>query len=782
MTIAPGGTTGPRLPSLARALRKAAVAAVPLACLLTTGGCIIIEKPVVRQNTSVAVVQSAVPVDPDIPESKTRRRHFEVAADALRRAGVPFRVLTDEDVRGGRLGEHAVAVFPFTYAMDLSEQLAVVNYLRGGGKAIICDRMPAGVARVLGVRIRGAEFDIPANRYDRCVLVPPGIEGAPEWFTQHSWHVHLAEPHGHGARVLYRWHDAQHNPTGGAAVILSERGAYVSHVLTRSDRAAKSQLLAALIAHFVPDVWPRAAERALADVGRVGRADSIAALRGLVATAQADDRAKDADEILDEAEETVARADRALSRGEFAAAVELAGIGHRLATEAYVRTIPTRDSELRGVWLANPRGVAAWGWDRTIRHLSRMGFNAVFPIMAWGGEIAYGGEYLPLAAAAGGEDQLAACLAACKKYGVECHVWKINFNLGRCHPEIMAKFKAQDRLQRDRHGKQVRWLCPTDPRNINLERTIMIEMLRKYDLDGLHFDYIRYPSVDACFCPRCREKFEQFVGKSFVRWPHEMLNGPQYEQFRRWRADNITRLVKIVSRQAREIRPSVRLSAAVFPDPNRDRWVVGQDWRRWVEEGLLDFVCPMNYFPMGEFLEGRIRHQVQAVGGAAPVYVGLGAWQMQDVSDLAEQVDLARELGADGYVLFHYDDLTLAEEWMPLLRKGPTAINAVTPHSAPNMNLRIVSGVTQRDGALVARAAEGFRVAGWIAPGAGVESARLELHTLDGAQVHAGGRLREGRRREAGFTPSSGAYRPAIVGRAGDKPFVRRGRIVRVER
>lgn len=782
MTPASRRPTGPPAGSLPHALRRAPLAAALLACLLATGGCIVIERPVVYRNTSVAVVRSEVPVDPDIPESKTRRQHFEVAADALRRAGVPFRVLTDEDVRGGRLGDHAVVVFPFTYAMDLPEQLAVVSYLRGGGKAIICDRIPPGVARALGVRIRGAEFDTPASRYDRCGLVPPGIEGAPEWFTQHSWHVYLAEPHGHGARVLYRWHDPQHNPTAAAAVILSRRGAYVSHVLTRSDREAKSQLLAALIAHFVPDVWPRAAERALSDVGRVGEADTIAALRGLVAVAQADDRAKDADEILDEAEETIARADRALRRGEFARAVELAGGAHRLATEAYVRTIPTRDSELRGVWIANPRGVAAWGWDRTIRHLSRMGFNAVFPIMAWGGEIAFAGEYLPRAASAGREDQLAACLAACKKYGVECHVWKINFNLGRCHPEIMAKFKAEDRLQRDRDGRQVRWLCPTDPRNINLERTIMIEMLRKYDLDGLHFDYIRYPSVEACFCPRCREQFEQVVGRRFERWPQEVLDGPEYPRFRQWRADNITRLVKIVSRQAREIRPSVKLSAAVFPDPHRDRYVVGQDWSRWVREGLLDFVCPMNYFPTGEFLEGRIRRQVQAVGGTAPVYIGLGTWQMQDASDLAAQIELARELGADGYVLFHYDDLTLAEEWMPLLRKGPTAINAVTPHTAPPANLRLVAGVVDGEGGPVAQAREGFRVAGWIAPGAGVEDARLELHTLGGARANAGSRLREGRRREVRFAPSPGQYRPAIVGRAGDRPFVHRGRIVRVVR
>ena len=72
----------------------------------------------------------------------------------------------------------------------------------------------------------------------------------------------------------------------------------MSHILTKTDRESKAGLLAALIGHFVPEVWPKAAARALRDVGRVGRAETIANMRAAVSEAQEAGRAKDADEPL----------------------------------------------------------------------------------------------------------------------------------------------------------------------------------------------------------------------------------------------------------------------------------------------------------------------------------------------------------------------------------------------------------------------------------------------------------------------------------------------------
>ena len=50
-----------------------------------------------------------------------------------------------------------------------------------------------------------------------------------------------------------------------------------------------------------------------------------------------------------------------------------------------------------------------------------------------------------------------------------------------------------------------------------------------------------------------------------------------------------------VSREAKKIRPGLKISAAVFGSYPGCRESVAQDWPAWVKAGYLDFVCPMDY-------------------------------------------------------------------------------------------------------------------------------------------------------------------------------------------
>ena len=84
----------------------------------------------------------------------------------------------------------------------------------------------------------------------------------------------------------------------------------------------------------------------------------------------------------------------------------------------------------------------------------------------------------------------------------------------------------------------------------------MLEVARKYDVDGLHFDYIRYPDGDHCFCPGCRERFEKQRGRPVEHWPAD-CRGKLRDEFSQWRCDQITRLVEAVSRQAKALRPGI---------------------------------------------------------------------------------------------------------------------------------------------------------------------------------------------------------------------------------
>ncbi len=242
---------------------------------------------------------------------------------------------------------------------------------------------------------------------------------------------------------------------------------------------------------------------------------------------------------------------------------------------------------------------------------------------------------------------------------------------------FVAKLRAEGRTQKDRQGKDVNWLCPSHPDNFALERDSMLELVRDYDVDGIHFDYIRYPNADACYCEGCRQRFEAATGAKIEHWPDDVISGKYADSFGDWRREQITRLVRAVSQEAHKIRPGIKVSAAVFGNWKSARKAVGQDAEAWVEAGYLDFVCPMDYESEDATFSKWVRNQVAAIDHKIPCYAGIGAFKLSGPEQLARQIQLSRELGADGFVIFSLTE-KLATEFLPPMRLGVT--------SAPPLN------------------------------------------------------------------------------------------------
>lgn len=229
----------------------------------------------------------------------------------------------------------------------------------------------------------------------------------------------------------------------------------------------------------------------------------------------------------------------------------------------------------------------------------------------------------------------------------------------------------------DDQGRQGEWLCPSNAENREYELAAIRELVRDYDLDGLQLDYIRYPGDEWCYCSACRVNFEQGIGRRLNDWPAQVLTGGKYENaYREWRCNVITSFVAEVREEVKGFGRKIMLSAAVYPDPENARNGVMQDWPRWIKEGLVDFVCPMNYTESIWEMRSRTKSGIAAAGGRVPVYPGLFAaysethYQAPDM--LAAQIAAAREQGAGGFVLFELKDFVL-DETLPLLRLGVTA-------------------------------------------------------------------------------------------------------------
>jgi uncharacterized lipoprotein YddW (UPF0748 family) len=432
-----------------------------------------------------------------------------------------------------------------------------------------------------------------------------------------------------------------------------------------------------------PALWQEMAEHEMQEAGRVGHCTGM---DEVVAYLRAQ-KLPTAETLLGEASRTLAEAKKQFDAGEYYRAGQLARDGHRQLVDAYLGGQPSPEREGRGWWTHSGTGAYPGDWDRTARELSQAGFNMIMPNMLWADSADYASDVLPRSEVYQKYgDQIAQCVAAAKKHGLQVHVWKVNHYLSHRAPkEFVERLRREGRLQVASDGEPIDWLCPSHPENFELERRSMIEVARKYDVDGLHFDYIRYPGRNYCFCDGCRGRFETASGRKVEHWPGDCYSGPRKEEYNDWRCEQITRLVAAVSREAKQIRPTLKISAAVFGSYPACRAGNGQDWVAWAKAGYVDFLCPMDYSNSDLTFGNLVSHQVELIGGRVPLYPGIGATASSShltPDRVVGQIHLARSLGASGFTIFNLSETT-AKTILPGVALGATSRKAVPPHEKP---------------------------------------------------------------------------------------------------
>lgn len=203
---------------------------------------------------------------------------------------------------------------------------------------------------------------------------------------------------------------------------------------------------------------------------------------------------------------------------------------------------------------------------------------------------------------------------------------------------------------------------PESSRELEL---FLLDLVSRYPVDGLHLDYIRYPFGTADFPQRVRREFAASHGRD----PVELLNRRRdleseigaegYESLHgKWldyRAGLITGFVRRLNGHLRQIKPEVRLSAAVKPDISSAYRVYGQDWPRWVREGQMDFVVLMSYSTNAELVYSQIESACRAVGPER-VWAGLRAWEVQ-VAGVIERLKRVEPLVPGGVSFFSYNGM-----------------------------------------------------------------------------------------------------------------------------
>ncbi len=126
----------------------------------------------------------------------------------------------------------------------------------------------------------------------------------------------------------------------------------------------------------------------------------------------------------------------------------------------------------------------------------------------------------------------------------------------------------------------------------------------------------------------------------------------RWQEFRRSR---LTLLLTKIRSTVKSRRPRAMLTAAVFPDANDAANRRFQDWAGWLQTGLLDAICPMAYTTDPALFRTQIAN-VEQLAGPRQVWAGIGAYQLSPAATV-DNIRAARQLGAEGIILFSYDNL-----------------------------------------------------------------------------------------------------------------------------
>ncbi len=200
-----------------------------------------------------------------------------------------------------------------------------------------------------------------------------------------------------------------------------------------------------------------------------------------------------------------------------------------------------------------------------------------------------------------------------------------------------------------------------------------IEVAQNYPVDYIFLDGIRWPSggggMRYCVCDYCREHFQKDMGIQVENWPGDAL-GKYIDEFNGWRAEQITRVVRETSQQAKDINPDIKIG--VYVRGLGANVSEGQLWWTWGD--YVDFVMPMSYSQDAEITRERIMdvNRLLPEGRRArnvPCLNPVSGYNSIDPMVGLRQLGMQRELAPAGIMYWSYSQLT--DTYLELLGMGP---------------------------------------------------------------------------------------------------------------
>lgn len=203
-------------------------------------------------------------------------------------------------------------------------------------------------------------------------------------------------------------------------------------------------------------------------------------------------------------------------------------------------------------------------------------------------------------------DPLEFAVAEAHRRGMELHVW---FNPYRAL-HSSAKGRVSDDHVSKQHPDWVReygeylWLDPGVPEALDHTVAVILDVVNRYDIDGVHMDDYFYPypiAVDGNKLPFPDDESYARAAATDPATPKDRGD---------WRRDNVNRLVERLNREIHELKPWGKFGISPFGiwRPGNPESIEGfdqydklyADARKWLKEGWVDYFSPQLYWPIDQ--------------------------------------------------------------------------------------------------------------------------------------------------------------------------------------
>lgn len=199
-----------------------------------------------------------------------------------------------------------------------------------------------------------------------------------------------------------------------------------------------------------------------------------------------------------------------------------------------------------------------------------------------------------------------------------------------------------------------------------------IATVLKYDIDGIHLDYVRFQTGQGfSYDDPTLNAFKKEYGVSPLELRWHNCGSSEWCEWLRWNANHVTTLVRGIKDSIIKSGKDIPLSAAVFPDHESAKLLIGQDWEGWVDEGIIDIICPMIYTNNHDVFRKYTKRAVDVAKGKCLVYPGIAISSSHNKNTpqgVETQIQISREENANGFVF--YSGLSLSDDFINTLESG----------------------------------------------------------------------------------------------------------------